>query len=128
MVLSVKLFYIGDRKTMVYKIGNVSDLESIPITDSFAYDLLYHYVRVLTYEYGEERNIDTDDGGFMLYAPPGTNTEDIKDCFDYTKHIVESVDRFGSLISAMYILHNEFAVTLIMSAEDAPIELTKEIN
>ena len=128
MVLSVKLFYIGDIKTMVYKIGNVSDLESIPITDSFTYDLLYHYARVLTYEYGEERNVDTDDGGYILYAPPGTNTEDIKAYFDYTKHSLESIDRFGSLISAMYILHNEFVVTIIMSADDAPIELIKEIN
>ena len=113
---------------MVYKIGNVSDLESIPITDSLTYDLLYHYARVLTYEYGEDRNVDTDDGGYILYAPPGTNTEDIKAYFDYTKHTVESVDRFSSLISAMYILHNEFVITIIMSSDDAPIELIKEIN
>ena len=113
---------------MVYKIGNVSNLESIPITDSLTYDLLYHYARVLTYEYGEERNVDIDDGGYVLYALPHTKVEDIKAYFDYTKHTVESVDRFGSLISAMYILHNEFGITLIMSAEDAPIELIKEIN
>ena len=113
---------------MVYKIGNVSDLESIPITDSLTYDLLYHYARVLTYEYGENRNIDTDDGGYILYSLPHTKSGDIKAYFDYTKHTVESVDRFGSLISAMYILHNEFVITLIMSADDAPIELIKEIN
>ena len=113
---------------MVYKIGNVSDLESIPITDSLTYDLLYHYARVLTYEYGEERKVDTDDGGYVLYAPPGTNAEDIKAYFDYTKHTLESADRFGSLISAMYILHNEFVITIIMSADDAPIEIIKEIN
>ena len=128
MVLSVNLFYIGVRKNMVYKIGNVSDLESIPIADSLTYDLLYHYARVLTYEYGEERNIDTDDGGFILYAPSGTNTEDIKACFDYTKHTLESAECFGSLISAMYILHNEFVITIIMSADNAPIEIIKEIN
>ena len=113
---------------MVYKIGNITDLATIPITDGKTFELLYHYARVLTYEYGEERNIDTDDGGFMLYAPPGTNTEDIKAYFDYTKHTLESADRFGSLISAMYILHNEFVITIIMSVDDAPIELIKGIN
>ena len=113
---------------MVYKISNVSDLEGIPITDSFTYDLLYHYAKVLTYEYGEERNVDTDDGGYVLYCPPNTKAEDIKAYFDYTKHTLESADRYGSLIAAMYILHNEFAVTIIMSSDDAPIEIIKEIN
>ena len=113
---------------MVYKIGNVSDLEKIPIPDSNTYDLLYRYARVLSDGYGEERNVDTEDGGYILFCSPSTKTEDIKVCFDYTKHIVESVDRFGSLIAASYLLHNEFVVTIIMSADDAPAELIKEIN
>ncbi len=113
---------------MVYKIGNVSDLDMIPLIDDTALELLLHYARVLTAEYGQERNVNESDGGFILYAPPGTNTEDIKAYFDYTKHALESADRFGSLISAMYILHNEFVVTIIMSADDAPIEIIKEIN
>ena len=113
---------------MVYKIGNVSDLDTILLLDDTALELLLHYARVLTCEYGENRNVDTDDGGYILYATPGTDTEDVKAFFDYTKHTVESVDRYGSLISAMYILHNEFVVTLIMSASDAPTELINEIN
>ena len=113
---------------MVYKIGNISDLENIPITDGKTFELLYHYAKVLTHEYGQKRNVDTDDGGYILYCPKETNAEEIKAYFDYTKHTVESVDRFGSLISAMYILHNEFVITIIMSADDAPIELIKEIN
>ena len=113
---------------MVYKIGNVSDLDMIPLIDDTALELLLHYARVLTYEYGEKRNVNDSDGGFVLYAPPGTNTEDIKAYFDYTKHTLESADRFGSLISAMYILHNEFVITIIMSADDAPIEIINEIN
>ena len=113
---------------MVYKIGNVSELDTIPLIDDTALELLLHYARVLTTEYGEERRVDTDDGGYVLYAPSGTNAEDIKAYFDYTKHTVESIERFASLISATYILHNEFVVTIIMSADDAPIELIKEIN
>ena len=113
---------------MVYKIGNISDLASIAIPDSKAYELLSQYARLLSYEYGEDRNVDLSDGGFALYATPGTDCKEIKAYFDYSKHTVESADRFGSLISAMYILHNEFVITLIMSADDAPIELIKEIN
>lgn len=113
---------------MVYKIGNITDLATIPITDGKTFELLYHYARVLTSEYGQERSVTESDGGYILYCPLGTKTEDIKAYFDYTKHTLESADRFGSLISAMYILHNEFVITIIMSADDAPIELIKEIN
>ena len=113
---------------MVYKIGNVSDLERISIPDRAIYNLLFHYARVLTSEYGQERNVNEDDGGYVLYCPPGMSMEEIKTCFDYTKHCVESVDRLGDLLAATYILHNEFVVTIILSAEDAPTEIIKEIN
>ena len=39
---------------MVYKIGNISELESIVITDENAYALLSQYARLLSYEYGED--------------------------------------------------------------------------
>ena len=113
---------------MVYKIGNISDLESIVITDENAYALLSQYAKLLSYEYGEDRNVDTDDGGYVLYATPGTKSEDIKAYFDYSKHTVESVDRFGSLVVAMYILHNEYVVLIVMSEADAPAEIIKEID
>lgn len=113
---------------MVYKIGNVADLDMLPLIEDTALELLYHYARVLTTEYGEDRNVDTDDGGYLLYVPSGTPTEEIKVFFDYTKHTVESVDRFGHLLAATYILNNEFAVTIILSEKDAPMEIIKEIN
>ena len=113
---------------MVYKIGNISDLASIAISDSKAYELLSQYARLLSYEYGEDRNVDTDDGGYVLYATPGSSSEDIKAYFDYTKHVVESADRFGSLVVAMYILHNEYVVLIVMSEDDAPAEIIKEID
>ena len=113
---------------MVYKIGNVSDLGMIPLIDDTALELLHHYARVLTSAYGQERNIDTDDGGFVLYCPKGTKTEDIKAYFYYTNHTVESVDRYGELYAATYILTNEYAVTIIGSINDMPMELINEIN
>ena len=46
---------------MVYKIGNLSDLANVPITSSKTFELVYHYARVLTCEYGEDRNVDRED-------------------------------------------------------------------
>ena len=113
---------------MVYKIGNITDLATIPITDGKTFELLYHYARVLTSEYGQERSVTESDGGYILYCPPNTKAEDIKAFFDYTKHTVELVERFGSLCAAMYTLHNEYVVTILMSTKDLPIELIEELE
>lgn len=80
---------------MVYKIGNVYDLEELPQLEDTALELLYHYARVLSVEYGENRNVEEDDGGFVLYATSGTSAEDIKPFFDFSKAVAESVDRFA---------------------------------
>ena len=118
------ILFIGDVKKMVYKIGNVCDLKDIPIPNSVVYDVLYEYLKVLTFEYGQSRNVDTDDGGYVLFAEDGTLVEDIKAYFDYSKHIPEYVNRSGEYCSAVYLLNNEFAVTIVMSINDAPKEIS----
>lgn len=110
---------------MVYKIGNISDLENIPITDGKTFELLYNYAKILTHEYGQKRNVDTDDGGYILYCTKGTTAEEIKAYFDYTKHTVESVDRYGNLYSAMFVLNNEFIVNIVGVIEDISSEFVK---
>ena len=50
---------------MVYKIGNMSDLARIPISSDKAREILYHFAKVLTTEYGGDRKVDTDDGGYI---------------------------------------------------------------
>lgn len=113
---------------MVYKFGNVKDLETLPPIDSETYGVLFEFTSVLTSEYGEERDIDNDDGGYVLYAVPGTEAEEIKAIFDYTSHTIEYVNRTlqaePPLCSALYLLHNEFAVVIVMSIADAPKEIT----
>ena len=111
---------------MVYKLGNDKDMDTLPPLDGKTEEIIYVYTSTLTYQYGEERNIDEDDGGYVLYATPGTDREELKACFDYTKHTPEYVDRYGSICVAMYITHNEYAVVIITSIADAPEEITKE--
>ena len=43
-----QFIFIGKEKEMVYKIGNVSDIDTIPLIDDTALELLLHYARVLT--------------------------------------------------------------------------------
>lgn len=109
---------------MVYKIGNIKDLESLPSMDDVTTTTLYEYAKVLTYEYGEDRDIDHSDGGYILYATEGTPAEDIKEYFDYTQNTIEYVNRSGHICSAMYLLTNDFAVVIVLSIADAPKEIT----
>ena len=113
---------------MVYKLGNVSDLSMLPKVDDETMRNLYEYTMVLSTEYGSDRNVDTDDGGYVLYAPPGTNVEEIKAYFDYTQNTVEYVNTSRHVCSAVYLTHNEYAVVIVMSLADAPEEIKKEIE
>ena len=113
---------------MVYKIGNLADLETLPLISDVALELLYHHASVLTHEYGENRNVDDSDGGYILYAVPGTSAEEVKVFFDFSKHSPEHVDRYGKLCEAIYLLNNDYAVVIIMSVADAPIEILNEID
>ena len=113
---------------MVYKIGNLADLANLPLIDDTALELLYHHANVLSHEYGESRNIEEDDGGYILFASFGTNTSELKAFFDVSVHTPEHVDRYGNLCEAVYLLNNDYAVVIIMSVADAPAEILKEID
>lgn len=113
---------------MVYKIGNVSDLVKIPIASDKAKEILYHFAKVLTTEYGEDRNIDTDDGGYILYTLPGTDAKEIKERFDYTQNIIEYGEAFEDVCYAVYILSSDYGVVIVMSTADMPEEILKKIK
>ena len=113
---------------MVYKLGHVADLERLTIADEVTRNNLVELLQILDSEYGDDRDIENDDGGFVLYATPGTKPEEIKAFFDYSTHEIEYVNRFlkaqPPICTAFYILNNEFVVTIVMSIADAPNEIT----
>ena len=113
---------------MIYKIGSVADMQNIAFENDTIKQTVYHYTSVLTAEYGANRNVDTDDGGYILYATMGTTAEEIKAFFDYTQNIVEFVEVQDGVCSALYILSSDYGVVIIMSLADTPPEILKEIN
>lgn len=113
---------------MVYKIGSTADLANIAITVNEALQVIRHYAEILTTEYGADRNVDTDNGGYILYATPNTSYDEIKSLFDYTQYLAESVQISGNVCATVYILSNDYGVVIVMSANDTPPEILKEIN
>ena len=93
-----------------------------------ALELLCHHASVLTHEYGADRNIDDSDGGYILYAVPGTDAEELKAFFDVSKHTPEHVDQYDTLCEAVYLRNNDCLVVIIISLDDAPTEILNEID
>lgn len=114
---------------MVYKLGNLKDLESLPAMDKITYGVLWEFTSVLTNEYGEDRDIDNDDGGFVLYATPGTSPEEVKNYFNYDKYTLEYVNRTlqadPPICSALYLLNNDYAIVLVFSLDDCPHQISE---
>ena len=115
---------------MVYKLGSTRDMSIISHIDEDIYHKLHTLCSVFDVFYKTDRDIDNDDGGFVIYAEPGTSIEDIKACFDYSKHIPEciSYEDNSDLCTVSYILNNEFTVILVLSKEDVPVEILKELE
>ena len=115
---------------MVYKLGNIRDTAFLPLMDEEVKNIICRQVRILSDEYGEYRDTDKDDGGYILYIEKGTPLEAIKAIFDYSKSEPEQVDVIpasnGKLYSVLYLLNNEYSITVIMSEDDAPSEILKE--
>ena len=116
---------------MIYKIGNIADLNHLPTMDDGLKQHIEHLAKSLSALYGEERNVDEDDGGYILYVEPGTALNELRKAFDYTRYTIEYVTYDSTscppIISAHYIVTNEYVVTLIMSADDAPQEILNEL-
>lgn len=113
---------------MVYKLHNTDDIATLPMMSDVALELLSFHTKVLEDNYGKGRNPTEDDGGYVLYLPYGTSTEELKEIFDISAHTPEWVNRYGNLCEATYLITNEFVVVIIMSIDDAPTEILNEID
>ena len=81
---------------MIYKIGNIADMKNLPPLEKHFALFLTNCARDLTKVYGAERNIDNDDGGYLLYVEKGTPHDEIQKCFDYTAHTLEYANILGN--------------------------------
>ena len=112
---------------MIYKIGNISDLASLPLIDDTALELLCHHARVLETEYGNDCG-ENSDGGYVLFAPSGADSQELKAYFDFSAHTPECVNTYGNLCEAIYLINNETSVVIIIPINSAPTEILKEID
>ena len=113
---------------MVYKLSHCNDIYSLPKLDKEIEDILHKYISALSCQSEDKENVDEPSGGYLIYATPSTNSEDIKVYFDYSKHIPEYVVCYNTLWVGVYVLNNEFVVIVVVSMDSAPEEILKEID
>lgn len=106
---------------MVYKIGNIDEVDVIPCISNAEKQVISKFASILTTEYGKDRDVDHDYGGYILYCSKSTTIEEIKKSFNYDDFHLEYAELYEpDICAALYITSTEFAVILIMSVEDAP--------
>ena len=113
---------------MIHKLGKLKDVDLLPPMTPGIRSLILEKVELLSAVYGEDRDIDNDDGGIIIYCPYGTSEDELKSQFDYTKHLPEFVEVSGSVCYALYLTNNEYSVSIILHEEDLPDEIRKEID
>lgn len=109
---------------MVYKVGTVAELDRLAISaPPPVIEAIRNELAVLDHAYGSHRNVETDDGGFVLLCEQGTKTAELKNYFDPEGRVFEWVERINSeppFCSALYIVTNDYAVELFMAIDDVP--------
>ncbi|MEY8420349.1 hypothetical protein AALA83_13870 [Oscillospiraceae bacterium 44-5] len=69
---------------MVYKLAHGAEIDSLPLQMSGKlYDNLLEFLLVLDNEYGTDRDVKQDDGGYVLFCTPGTTDSEIQRYFDF---------------------------------------------
>ena len=115
---------------MIHKLGHLRDLDNIVVEDEAILKDLTEFLSVLDNEYGESRNIDVDDGGYVLFCDVETSLDELAEVFNF-KAVFDWSGNIKSKIpycSTMYFLNNEFAVVLVMAIQDTPDYIKNEIE
>lgn len=117
---------------MIYKLANPKDVDKIYGIDEPTRKTLLNYTKILSEEYGEDRDVDNDYGGYVLYVPLGTPTDELKDIFDYTECCAEYVEYIEhsnpAMCVAVYVTSCDYGVVIVISPNDMPDEMKEYLD
>lgn len=107
---------------MVYKLAHEAEISSLPFPVSGKlYDSLLEFLLVLDNEYGADRNVEQDDGGYVLFCTPGTTDSEIQRYFNFNGLIsdwVTSISHDPDYCASAYFLRDDYVVMLIRAENE----------
>ena len=112
---------------IIDKIKHTKDLKA----PEFIVNRIVEIVKILNKEYGKDRNSYTDDGGYIILMEYKADY-DIPDFFEFIVNqepeIVKEIEtEQGVWLEVLYLMNNEFGVTLFTKKEWANPNITKAI-
>jgi len=112
------------------KIITLSGLERIKDRlPEIVHDKIQAILSVLEKEYGADRNVDTSDGGFVLFVDSEESIAEIEKIISISKKIPEYVEAINTkYLNALYILTNEFGINVIIRKDIAPETILNEFE
>ena len=87
--ISFELCFIDDNKDGDNEWYISLSILPILINNDTVRDLIEGYLTTYDSLYGEDRNVDEDDGGYVLYCDPGTSAVELKSFIDYEDLLCE---------------------------------------
>lgn len=119
---------------MIYKAGTVTQM--VGLRDKIPKEVYFCALRLATILdgfYGEERNIDSDDGGILVFLETMADVEEfcrIHMRMDGNNHeAVEWVHcEAGNYLNVFYLCNNEFGINVFLPVGIAPKNLLDEVD
>ena len=116
---------------MIYKLGNVADMSKLPSMDDRLRSAILKNLEILDGNYGANRDVDKDDGGYVLFCEPGTTESEIQSYHDYIQYLPEFVHPVISnppYIETLYLISNDFGIVLFTRYSDTPDDILEEMD
>jgi hypothetical protein len=128
------MFLCFEGGVFLIKAGTVKELAQFDGTiDRDVYGVALRIVTMLDRTYGANREVDKNDGGFVLIAENVQDVEGIGQRYvrlDDDRH--EAVDvvkcERGAYINALFLCNNEFGINILMPMDIAPQALLKDLS
>jgi hypothetical protein len=120
--------------SMLYKFGTTKELEAIKgkIPDTL-YQTALNIVKALDENYGENRDVDEEDGGFCLVLQ---NVQDIQEAADWHIRLDKGTHEYvnlvkcadGDYLNVLYLMNNEFGVNVFLPKDITPKILLEDLE
>jgi len=116
---------------MIFKIGTEKELEAVKhkLSQKLVIEI-GRAVAILGHEYGADRDVDDDDGGFIVVVETVEDIEKICSTYvDMNRIQPEEVNILYSekqYLSALYLKNNEFGISVVIPMGIAPHSLRRE--
>ncbi len=107
---------------MIIKLGTVQEANRLAnILDKSVFDILIETATILDDNYGE-RNIYSENGGYIVIIDDISDLEEYKNDFDYDSEVIELIDVIEGkevYISVLYMISSDYGITVFLPKEIA---------